>query len=344
MDQTAVELLIKGYNREKLTREDCLYLLKFQEFSPEAIFTRDLFSRFFRENCNNTAEVGAQIGVYTGPCSGDCGFCNFGASHSNAKQYEMPFDTLKRYLDECTRYGDVRAVSLMTTHDCPNDLLVKYVEFTKEHILPGMMIMINTGDRTEKEFRELKKAGADSAYHVCRMGEGKDTSLAPEERYRTMKNIKDAGLSLFTCTEPIGSEHSDEDIVNNYFRGLETGCDCGHAALRMPVFGTPLGGVPTLSIKRYRQIQSVLGLATAWHSGGKRVTGWDTGYYTGDNSLSAELAASPRDSGIISEKSMGHDLAWCRRTLFGDGYDKIIMADGSVKPLDLDHLRTTKSI
>ncbi|MBQ6547428.1 MAG: hypothetical protein IJL79_00615, partial [Candidatus Methanomethylophilaceae archaeon] len=74
MDQAAVELLLKGYNRGRLSKDDCRYLLSFQEFSAEAIFTRDLFTRFFRDNCANTAAIGAQIGIYTGPCSGNCGF------------------------------------------------------------------------------------------------------------------------------------------------------------------------------------------------------------------------------------------------------------------------------
>ena len=47
MDQKAAELLLKGYGREKLSKDDCRYLLSFQEFSPEAIFSRDLFNRFF---------------------------------------------------------------------------------------------------------------------------------------------------------------------------------------------------------------------------------------------------------------------------------------------------------
>ncbi len=71
MDEKASDLLIKGYHRERLTKDDCRYLLSFQEFSPEATFARDLFTRFFREQCDNTAAIGAQIGVYTGPCSGD---------------------------------------------------------------------------------------------------------------------------------------------------------------------------------------------------------------------------------------------------------------------------------
>ena len=172
----------------------------------------------------------------------------------------------------------------------------------------------------------------------------KDTTFDPKDRIQTMRNIKEAGLNLMTCTEPVGAEHSIDEVIGNYFGGMQGGCDCGYLALRMPVFGTPLGGMPTLSIKRYHQMQSVLGLASSWHDGGKRVTGWDTGYFTGLNTLSAEFAGSPRDSAPLSEKSVGHTLEWCRRTLFGDGFDKIRMADGSVQALDVDYLKRTASI
>ena len=182
MDQKAAELLLKGYGREKLSKDDCRYLLSFQEFSPEAIFSRDLFDRFFMENCDNTAAIGAQIGVYTGPCSGNCGFCNFGASHTTSKTYVMPDDVLKKYLDGCNRFGDVSSISLMTNQDCPIDILVHFTEFTRENVPEGTEIMINTGDRSAEEFRMLKEAGAVTAYHVCRMGEGKDTAFDPKDR------------------------------------------------------------------------------------------------------------------------------------------------------------------
>ena len=67
-------------------------------------------------------------------------------------------------------------------------------------------------------------------------------------------------------------------------------------------------------------------------------------FSTGLNTLSAEFAGSPRDSGEFSEKSVGHTLEWCRRTLFGDGYDKIRMADGTAVKLDLDYLCKTRSL
>ncbi len=344
MDERASDLLIKGYHRERLTKDDCRYLLSFQEFSPEATFARDLFTRFFREQCDNTAAIGAQIGVYTGPCSGDCGFCYFGASHTSSKAYQMTDEVLVDYLEGCIRDGDVNMVSLMTNHDCPVELLAHYIGIAKDILPKEVRIMINTGDRTAEDCSVLRKAGAEEAYHVCRMGEGKDTALDPEDRKRTIRNLIDAGFTVATCTEPVGAEHSVDEVIDNYFLGMELGCTTGSLAMRMPVFGTPLGGKPTLSIKRYRQMQAVLGLASSWHEGSKKVTGWDTGFFSGLNSLSAELAGSPRDSAPFSEKSVGHTLEWCRRTLFGGGYDKIRMADGSVTKLDLDYLVKTGSI
>ena len=344
MDPKAVGLLIDGYNRKRLTKEDCRYLLSFQEFSPEAKFARDLFDRFYREQCDNTAVIGAQIGVYTGPCSGDCGFCSFGVSHTMSKTYEMKDDVLIDYLEMCSRHGDVSYVFLMTNQDCPIEKLAHYVGVAKDNIPKDVRVAVNTGDRTPDECRELKRAGAVEAYHVCRLGEGKDTSLRVEDRLRTIANLRDAGLDVMTCAEPIGAEHTDDEIIDNYFLGIENGCRTGSVALRMPVFGTPLGGSPTLSIKRYKQLQAVLGLASTWHSGGKDSTGWDTGFYSGLNVLSAELAGSPRDSAPFSEKSAGHTLEWCRRTLFGDGYDKIRMADGTVRKLDLQYLIDTGSL
>lgn len=342
MDGKARDLLIKGYNRLPLNRDECKYLLSFNEYSDESLFAYDLFTRFVRENCDNTAHLGIQIGVFTGPCTGNCRFCNFGKDHTKSKSYAMPDEELIGYLDESLKYGDVSMISLMTNHDCPIDMLVHYVELTKEHA-PGIMIMINTGDRSLGECMRLKEAGASAAYHVCRMGEGRDTDLDPSARWQTLANFKEAGFIAETCTEPIGAEHSVDEILDNFFRGLEMGLSNGAVAVRIPVFTTPLGGEPIVSVRRYKQMQAVLGLATSWYKG-PCLFGTDTGYISGVNGMSAELAASPRDIAAKSEKSMGHDLAWCRRMLFQLGYDKIMLADGTVRKFDVDYLLETGSL
>lgn len=344
MDARAVEILMRGYRREGYSKEDCRYLLSFQEFSPEAIFTRDLFERYYKERCDWTASIGAQIGVYTGPCSGDCGFCNFGASHTTSKPYEMPDDVFVSYLRDTVRFGDANDISIMTNQDCPLDTLVHFVRLAKQTVPKDVKVLINTGDRAIEECRELRKAGAEIAYHVCRMGEGRDTAFDPKVRIQTITNLIEAGFLTMTCTEPIGQEHSIDEVIDDFFRGRELGCVCGSVAMRMPVFGTPLGSLPTLSIKRYNQIKAVLALATSDHHTDPRFSDWDVGYLAGLNSLSAELAGSPRDTGPLSEKSVGHTMAWCRRTLFGDGFDKIRKADGSVVRLDAQYLLDTESL
>ena len=343
MDCRAIDLLIKGYHREPLTKDECKYLLSFSEYSDESIFAYDLYTRFVKERCNNTAVLGVQIGVFTGPCTGNCRFCNFGKDHTMSRPYVMPDDVLLNYLKESFRFNDVPMISLMTNHDCPIDTLVHYVKLTRSNSPKDVMIMINTGDRTYDECIELRKAGAELAYHVCRMGEGKDTDLDPETRWQTLKNLKDAGFSTATCVEPIGQEHSVDDIIDNFFRGLDMGIDAGEIALRMPVFGTPLGNMPTLTVRRYKQMMAVFGLASSWYKGSDPL-GFDIGYVNGLNRKSAEFAGSPRDIAFKSELSAGHTLGWARKLLFSMGYDKLLIPGGKKISLDVDYLIETGSL
>lgn len=343
MDSRASELLVKGYRREPLTKDECRYLLSFNEYSDESIFAYDLYTRFVREQCDNTAVLGVQIGVFTGPCTGNCRFCSFGKDHTSSRPYVMPDEVLLDYLKESYRFGDVPMVSLMTNHDCPTDTLIHYVELTRKNSPDDVKIMINTGDRTYDECVELRKAGAELAYHVCRMGEGKDTDLDPETRWQTLRNLKDAGFMTATCVEPIGQEHSLDDILDNFFKGMDMGIDTGEVALRMPVFGTPLGNLPTLTIRRYKQLMAVLGLASSWYRG-PDVLNMNMGYVSGMNRKSAEFAGSPRDIAPKSELSAGHTLGWARKLLFSLGYDKLQMPDGTRIPLDVDYLIRTDSL
>ena len=54
-----------------------------------------------------------------------------------------------------------------------------------------------------------------------RMGEGKDTKIDPETRLNTFSAAREAGLLLGTCLEPIGPEHSIEEIAEKILVGRE---------------------------------------------------------------------------------------------------------------------------
>ena len=85
-----------------VTEDEIVFLLSFPEDSPEADMSVALADRIMRERCDNTGDIGVQIGVITGPCVGRCRFCNFSADTTDAEPYVMPDDVLRDYVREVT--------------------------------------------------------------------------------------------------------------------------------------------------------------------------------------------------------------------------------------------------
>ena len=86
-----------------------------------------------------------------------------------------------------------------------------------------MPMVANIGDFGYDAAKTLVETGFQAVYHVHRLREGKDTGLDPEERLRTIKLARDAGLDLSYCVEPIGPEHTAEELVAEMFRGKQFG-------------------------------------------------------------------------------------------------------------------------
>jgi len=88
---------------------------------------------------------------------------------------------------------------------------------------------------------------------VFRLREGKDIGIDPEVRLQTLKAIRDSDLDLGYCVEPIGAEHSAEELVEEMFQGKEYGA-VNHAAMwRVPVPGVPLakiGKIPGMRLAK----------------------------------------------------------------------------------------------
>lgn len=343
-DPQAVELLMKGYQRKRLTEDETVFLLSFDEDSPEADFAIRTADSFMRQNCDNTGDIGVQFGVITGPCAGRCKFCNFSADTTDTEMYVMPDDVLRDYVREVTRFGDVTSISLLTIQNFDVDDLIRMVKVVKKEVDKGIGISINCGDLEYDECVALREAGAIGAYHVLRLGEGKYNAIDPERRKRTVKNLIGAGIVTTTCTEPIGPEHTPEDIVKNYMWGMNAGCASGAVMYRVPVPGTDLADMGEISQKRLKQIASVMALSSSWYVGPFSFFRWNFGYHGGFNKVFAEYAASPRDTAVLSEEGRGRTVEWARRELFLNGYDKILKADGTTAKLDLQYLKDTGSV
>lgn len=319
MDERFLSILDKGLNRETLTQQDCEYLLSFDENSPESDELIRKTDGFVREQCGNTGRITAQIGIIVGPCYADCAFCNFAYSTTDVEKYTMSSEELTKYLREIASTGLVSTVSLMTIHNFDFDELLDAVQ-TAHIILPeGVEIAINTGDLEYQEAVELREAGATTAYHAVRLGESIENWLEPRGRFDTISNLKKAGFRVETGVEPIGPEHTVEEICGNYFRMIDFGADCCSASARECVPGTRLANAGEISQKRLEQIRSALLICSTRYN--KTDFGFYGGFYGGFNSVFAEYGGSPKDTEELSEKSLKRTIDWAKTVLKDHNYD-----------------------
>lgn len=341
------EILEKGENGVPLNREDCKYLLSLDEKSFEAGLLRAAASSIIRRKNDNSAIILGQIGVDVMPCPGGCKFCTFGEQHTHFDQVRMPEEELARKIEEFCRHDDLYGLYLMTMHEYDLDHYLKCVELARRLAPPTTQIWANIGDSSLDTYKQIRAAGVTGVYHVCRLREGIDTALKPEDRIQSMHNALEAGLELYTCCEPIGPEHSVDELVDNIFIGIEMNIYQHAAMRRVAVPGAPLAHYGQISNLRLAQIVAVIALASATvptmaYMGAHEPN--ELCYTSGSNIITAESGANPRDNSGDTSKSRGMDMARCRKMLFECGFDYIRRGDESKIPLNFDYLVKTDSL
>ena len=336
MDMEVVESCRRAVETGRLDREDCIRMLGYDADSEESRFIIDTADRVMRERNGNTCSIGVQIGVITGPCIADCGFCGFAISTTRADDYVMPSHVLRQYLEHVTAHDDVESVSLMTIHNFDFDDLMELVDTAVGTVPDHVSVCVNTGDISSEEARELKTAGVRRAYHSLRIDEGDDTRLNPLDRFATIRSLTSAGIDVMTCVEPIGPEHTVGEIVDGFLRARDSGCRGCSAGRRVDVPGTRMYGMGEITQRRLEQIRSVLFLSSI-HDGFYR------DYYGGFDMDYAEYAGSPRDTADYSELNNGNTVEAVRRRLFVRGFGAVRCGDGRLEVLDEAYLRKTGS-
>ena len=198
IDQEISDIVADSVGGRRLSENECVRLMGCPEDSPEGRLIMRSADAMARRLCGNTASIGVQIGVITGPCVADCGFCSFAMSTTKADDYVMPPDVLEGYLREAVDSGIVDSVSLMTIHNIELDDLLDAVATAKAILPDDIGLCVNTGDLTFGEMLELRDAGVSKAYHALRIGEGDDTRLNPLDRFNTVRNFVRAGLQMLS--------------------------------------------------------------------------------------------------------------------------------------------------
>lgn len=333
LDERAVDLLSKGWYKERLTEDDCAYLLSFRSGSPVANLTVSLAERIEREQSVGVGRIEARIPVSVGPCSGCCSFCRLGEGVYDGGFDDMDGDALAACCEELGTYKDVRTIRLATTADASIESLCQTVETAKAFARKGTLISLETRDLSSDEIRELKAAGMTEAYCSCRIGEGVDTPYSPESRLTTMRNLAKEGIAVVAASGPFGPEHTPEQIAAEFYRTLDVGAPCADVYARVPVPCTPYADKGELVPKRMTQMRAVFTLCSGRHESKVRHP-CPGPYVRGRNVAVAEFGGQKRSEQISA----------ARRRLFNAGYGRIMRCDGTSLELSLSYLMQTGSV
>lgn len=306
-----VSKVLDGY---LLTQDEIIYLLKIPHHIVDAGFVMSSANEINRNASNGKAEVHAQIGLNLSPCPRNCLFCAFAVKNKVfKKRIELDADDASQLAMKAEKDG-ANAIFIMTTGDYPLD---KFTEISKEvraKLEPETVMIANIGDFTYKGAEQLKIAGYSGIYHAVRMGEGRNTNIAVQTRLDTVKVALEAGLLVGTCVEPIGPEHSIDEIAEKIIIGREMGPCFSGAMRRISIPGSELERYGMISEYQMALLVAVVRLAM-----GKDIIGNCThepnilGATAGANLFWAEVGSNPRDTEIETSKGRGLDIASCMK-------------------------------
>ena len=169
-----------------------------------------------REISGNGAEIHGQFALNLGPCGVRCAFCSFSADHGIfRKAQELTAEEAVRRAREFESSGACAAIYVMTTAMFDLGRFLELSAELRRNLKPETVMVANVGDQTADGARKIREVGYAGVYHAVRLGEGVRTGIPPERRLASIRNFREAGLLVGTCVEPIGPEHSDEEIARH---------------------------------------------------------------------------------------------------------------------------------
>jgi biotin synthase len=173
-------------------------------------------------------------------------------------------------------------------------------------------LVANTRDINHKEGEALVEAGFVGAYHAVRLGEGRDTPLNREKRIHTIQVLKDVGLRWMNCVEPVGPEHSHEEIVDLMLLARRQGATYSGIMRRINFPGSPMakfGMISELEMAKMVAVSRlVMGSIPKAHCTHEPHS---ASLMAGANLFFPEVGASPRDGEADTGKGRGRSVKHC---------------------------------
>lgn len=304
-----------------LSQEDGLELLALDPHGADFYALIAKANELSRREYRNRGYVFVQIGLNSAPCSGNCQFCSL-AKSNYAVQAEV-----EKSLEDVVR--EVRALRpfafdalfLMTTADYDQEQFLAVGAAVRRELPADMDLVANVGDFHLAYAQRLKEVGFTAVYHIVRLREGEATDLPVAQRIGTLDAIREAGLKLFYCVEPIGPEHTAEELVAEMLRAREYHVDVMAVMRRVPVPGTPFAGGGQLSELEMTRVAAAARLVTRPRTSMNVHEPMKMPLLAGVNQLYAETGVNPRDTQADTEQGRGYSLEGVRQMLRAAEYE-----------------------
>lgn len=303
-------ILERGAEGESIDREQALYLLAIPLHTREVYALMETANRLSRQQFGEKGENHFHIGVNVAPCPINCHFCSLTIKAGIFKEStDFSEEQILSWARHAQEHG-ADALNLMTTGTFPFQRLLEIGRMLKKAV--NLPLVANTRDITHDEGEALLDAGFSGAYHAVRLGEGSDTPLKREKRIQTVQVIKEVGLRWMNCVEPVGPEHSHEEIADLMFLARRYKATYSGIMRRINFPGSPMasyGMISELEMARMVAVSRlVMGTVPRAHCTHEPHT---ASLLAGANLFFPEVGASPRDGEADTEKGRGHSVERC---------------------------------
>lgn len=320
-DKNVLNIVEKAMEGNGLTWDETRDLYAVEPYTKEAAHIRWVGQELSMQATGGIAEIHAQIGLNATTCPKNCLFCSFARINDVRKGvYEVPkadvLEYAKRYVDQ-----GANLLLMLTTASYKFDMLEDMVASVREAIPADMPLLVNTEDLSLERAKRLKAAGAQGAYHAVRMREGVDTTIPVEERMETFANLREAGLKLSTCVEPVGPEHTPDELTEATFRCIECDPKTSGVGRRISVPDTKLYDRGMLNDVEVAKMVAIYRLATGVDYQLNCSAGTSMAASAGANLAWAEVGTNPRDTAERTEHGgRGDSIVQLRKMFAGVGW------------------------
>ena len=308
------KIIDKSLEDETLTSEEIAKLFKTPFLSDESALIMAAGRRKAEKAARGKAEVHAQVGLNIAPCPRDCQFCAFAGCNGLFK--ESSALTVEEVVERAEVFENdgANAIYFMATADYPFSRFIEYGREIRKQLKPETIIVANVGDFSAKQAGEMRDAGFSGIYHAVRLREGVDTKIPPENRLESFRNAKHAGLKLGTCLEPVGPEHTVEELVEKTLITRDAEPVYSGSARRIFLPGTEIEKRGVVSEGRMGLYVAIVRLALPCSVPGNCTHEPNKiGTMSGASLLWAESGSNPRDTEENTEGKRGMTVGECRR-------------------------------